>query len=134
MSPTNCSFQNCFELLLLWLLRQDRIKIRTVLVATSLPSSGLSNDEEDSRGSRDRAAATSGVRGEEGGRGPRRLGDQDQGLHGRDDRRHQEYIETEHGLKLWKRNFWMSQEGKHIPYQDPVSSIDPKVPIMVHFN
>ena len=33
-----------------------------------------------------------------------------------------------------KRNFWMSQEGKHIPYQDPVSSIDPKVPIMVHFN
>ena len=70
MSHTNCSFQNCFELLLLWLLRQDRIKIRTVLVATSLPSSGLSNDEEDSRGSRDRAAATSGVRGEEGGRGP----------------------------------------------------------------
>ena len=106
MYHTNCSFQNCFELLLLWLLRQDRIKIRTVLVASAMTKRTPEEAEI--------PLPQQVVFVAPGGWETRIKAYTDETI---DDikGRVRKYIETEHGLKLWKRNFWMSQEGKHIP-------------------
>ena len=45
-----------------------------------------------------------------------------------------DYLEAEHGLKFYKKNLRLTQNGKHVPYKDWVYSIDSKEPLVVHFN
>ena len=40
-----------------------------------------------------------------------------------------DYLEAEHGLKFFKKNFWLAQNGQHVPYKEWLYSIDSKEPL-----